>query len=112
MKFLTTAKYLNNVKVIMKKFFILLTMCLFFVSGAFAQHRDRHGRVFYGHNWVAPVIISGALAYTLSRPQTIIVQDSYQPVQPDPTLIMIDGVVYQRAYVNVNGYIREVMIRQ
>ena len=101
-------------KAIMKKFFILLTMCLFFVSGAFAQHRDRHGRVFNGHNWVAPLIVGGALAYTLTRPQpipqTIVVQEPYQNLQLD--LTVIDGIVYRRAFVNVNGYIREVLIRQ
>ena len=102
----------------MKKLFVFVAVCLFAMasSSAVAQHRDRHARVFDGRNWVAPVLIGGAIAYTMTRPpvipQTIIIQDTYPMAPPDPTLIIVDGVVYRKAVVNVNGYLREVMIRQ
>ena len=42
------------------------------------HHRPYHGPVYnYGYNWVAPLVIGGAVTYALTRPAPVIVE---QPV--------------------------------
>jgi hypothetical protein len=64
----------------MKKLFIALALACITLP-ALAQH---HGHGFRHHNhhyrhpgyggWVAPLIIGGAIGYTLTRPEPVIVQ--------------------------------------
>jgi hypothetical protein len=70
----------------MKKLFITLALACVTLP-ALAQHHG-HGFRHHGHynhhyrhpgygNWVAPLIIGGAIGYTLTRPEPVIIQ---QPV--------------------------------
>ena len=74
----------------MKKLFITLALACIALP-ALAHH---HGHNFrhHGHynhhyrhpgygNWVAPLIIGGAIGYTLTRPAPVIIQ---QPIPPGP----------------------------
>lgn len=58
----------------MKKI-ILTFICSFISLPAFAgpHHHRHHGHHHWhhNHNWIAPAIIGGALAYSLSRPYVI-----------------------------------------
>jgi hypothetical protein len=71
----------------MKKLLITLALVSATIP-AFAQYHG-HGHYGYGHwqrgyyggNWVAPLIIGGAVGYALTRPDPVIVQ---QPVIVQP----------------------------
>jgi hypothetical protein len=75
----------------MKKLFIALALACVTLP-ALAQH---HGHGFRHHNhhyrhpgyggWVAPLIIGGAIGYTLTRPEPVIIQQPvYIEQQPIP----------------------------
>lgn len=81
----------------MKK--IILVLSLFLATTASAQHyHHRHQPTYVygggnGWGWVAPIVIGGAIGYSMARPSqveqpTIMVQPSNQ--------IIINGIVYQK----------------
>ena len=111
----------------MKK--ILIILSFLFLLPACAQHGHRggnhwggggghyyNGNGYYrggGYNWVAPLVIGGALGYAITRPPVVIQQPLYtQPMIVDSTLVYIDGVAYRKEIVNINGVNQEVLIRQ
>jgi hypothetical protein len=67
------------------------------------QHRGNWG-------WVAPAVIGGAVVYGITHSAPVVVQ---QPVyiQQSPTVV-IDGVVYVKQVMVVNGVAQEVLVRQ
>ena len=68
----------------MKKLALFLSLLL--TTPAFADGYHRHGgHRGGGYNWVAPVIIGGAIGYVLAQPRTVY-------VSPPPS------VVYQNTY--------------
>ena len=86
----------------MKKLFITLALACVTLP-VLAQHNvyrshGHHGQSFrhHGHhnhhyrhpgygNWVAPLIIGGAIGYTLTRPEPVIIQQPiYVEQQPEP----------------------------
>lgn len=86
---------------------------------------EAHGRVhghqgFHHHRhfhnpswWVAPALIGGAVTYAVTRPyiveQPVVVQQP-QVVQ-QTTQVIIDGVLYNRQIMIVNGVQQEVLVR-
>ena len=96
---------------------ILLAMSL----PAFAQHRHHHhhyhNRHWHpNHGWVVPALIGGAVVYAATRPSPVIVQ---QPpvIVSEPTVVlqsnqvMIDGVIYTKQTMIINGLQTEVLIK-
>lgn len=98
----------------MKK--VLAILLLTTSSVAFAQHHGwRHGHHYNrhwhsNHNWVVPAIIGGAVVYAATRPDPVIVQ---QPptVVLQPNQVVIDGVVYTKQVMIINGVQTEVLVR-
>ena len=106
----------------MKYFVIGLIAAMGLSLAAPAQsqgHRHGHGH-FHGHGhrhynpgwWVAPAVIGGIVTYAATRPyiveQPVIVQ---QPQVLQPNQVVIDGVLYQRQIMTVNGVQEEVLVR-
>ena len=80
------------------------------------RHFDHHRHDYHrGNNWgwVAPAVIGGAVVYGLTRPDPVVVQQPVYVQQPvSPPTVVIDGVVYTRQVMLVNGVAQEVLVRQ
>jgi len=73
----------------MKKLFIVLALACATLPALAQHHGHRHHNHHYRHpgygGWVAPLIIGGAIGYTLTRPEPVIVQQPvYIEQQPIP----------------------------
>jgi hypothetical protein len=73
----------------MKKLFITLALACVTLPALAQHHGYRHHNHHYrgpGYgSWVAPLIIGGAISYTLTRPEPIIIQQPvYIEQQPIP----------------------------
>jgi hypothetical protein len=77
----------------MKKLFITLALACATLpvlaqhhGHGFRHHGNHHGHHYRGHGgWVAPLIIGGAIGYTLTRPEPVIIQQPiYVEQQPVP----------------------------
>ena len=77
----------------MKKLFITLALACATLpvlaqhhGHGFRHHGNHHGHHYRGHGgWVAPMIIGGAIGYTLTRPEPVIIQQPiYVEQQPVP----------------------------
>ena len=102
---------------------ILLTiLALTLSSAAFAQHhghRGHHGHhghwkhhnkhVHSGHNWIVPALIGGAVVYAATRPDPVVVQQPTIVLQPNQ--VIIDGVVYTKQVMIINGIQTEVLVK-
>lgn len=84
----------------MKKFLIVLS--LFLSTSVLAQHYHYRHFPAHGHGggngwgWVAPIIIGGAIGYSIAKPAQaeqppVIVQQSNQ--------VIINGMLYQKQFV-------------
>jgi hypothetical protein len=97
----------------MKTKVISALLATFLTMPAFAQHRHHHGHHHHkwNHNysWVAPAIISGAVVYAVTRPDPIVAQQS---VIVHPNQVIIDGVIYTKQIMIINGIQQEVLVRQ
>ena len=94
----------------MKKILSALAL-LMLVGSANAQwHRG-----CCGAGWVAPAIVGGVIGYELARPQTVIVNPNPIVVQPqtitDPNLVVVNGVLYRKVMMQVNGVYQEVLVK-
>ena len=88
----------------------------------FGHHHHHHRHWHHNHGWVAPLIIGGAVGYALNRPAPvflemnrpapIIVQQPLQTVVLQPNQVMIDGVVYTKQTMIINGVETEVLVKQ
>lgn len=81
---------------------------------AFAQHRHHYHRN-HNHNYVVPALIIGgifgaAVANAYERPPVIIQQPQnfYYPTET----VIINGQIYTKQLVIVDGVYREVLIRR
>lgn len=96
----------------MRKLFFILCL-LMFSTTAFAQHRHfhpHHHRHWIAppiHHWVVPAIVGGAVVYAATRPDPVIVQ---QPLQSNH--VVIDGIVYVKQVMIINGVQQEVLVKQ
>jgi hypothetical protein len=76
-----------------------------------AQHRHYHKpHHHWHHNWIVPALISGAVVYAVTRPDSITIQQS--PVVIQNQYIIVDGITYKRELLIINGISQEVWIRQ
>jgi hypothetical protein len=65
-------------------------------SAASAQHYGHHYHGYNGGggNWVAPLVIGGALGYMISRPP-VVVQQPPVVVAPSPVVVQSPVPIYQ-----------------
>ena len=108
----------SNMKTLVAGF---ITGLMLTVSTAVEAHGHRahgwHAPIHrHYHNpgwWIAPAIIGGAVTYAVTRPyiveQPIIVQQA--PVPVNPNQVIIDGVVYTKQIMIINGVQQEVLVR-
>lgn len=99
----------------MKK--ILAVLLLSLSSVAFAQH-GHYGPRHFGHHhrhwhpnygWVVPAVIGGAVVYAATRPAPVVVQQPTVVLQPNQ--VIIDGVIYTKQVMIINGVETEVLVR-
>ena len=97
----------------------LLAILVFtFSSTVFAQHGGHrwhnghhHHRHFHSNNsWIVPAVIGGAVVYAATRPAPVVVQQPTIILQPNQ--IIVDGVVYTKQIMIINGVQQEVLVRQ
>lgn len=101
----------------MKK--LLAIILLTASSTAVAQHYG-HGHRHYNHHrhwhnppahhWIVPALIGGAVVYAATRPDPVIVQQPALVLQPNQ--VVIDGMIYTRQIIIVNGIQQEILVRQ
>lgn len=72
---------------------------------AVPQHRHWH----HNYGWVVPALISGAVVYAATRPEPVIVQQPTIVLQPNQ--VIIDGIIYNKQVMIINGVQQEVLIR-
>jgi hypothetical protein len=103
----------------MKKFIFGLLLTLV-SAGVLAQpygHGPRHNR-YYGHshhnNWIAPMMLGGVVTYVLTRPEPVVVQQPVivQSVPVNSGVVYIDGFMYTKQTMIINGIAQEVLVRQ
>jgi hypothetical protein len=63
------------------------------------------------HHWVVPALIGGAVVYAATRPDPVIVQQQPTLVL-QPNQVVIDGIIYTKQIMIVNGVQQEVLVRQ
>jgi len=98
--------------------YILGLITFLFSSFAFAGphhhgHRHFHHRHWHSppaHHWVVPALIGGAVVYAATRPDPVVVQQPAVVLQPNQ--VVIDGVIYTRQVMVINGVTQEVLVRQ
>ena len=95
---------------------LIAALALTLSSTAFAQHHGHrnfghhHHRHWHGtHSWVVPAIIGGAVVYAATRPDPVVVQQPTIVLQPNQ--IVIDGVVYTKQIMIINGIQTEVLVK-
>lgn len=101
----------------------LITALTLTASSLVMASPHHHGNRHYGHHrhfhnppihhWVVPALIGGAVVYAATRPDPVVVQQPViiqQPLQPNQ--VIIDGVVYTKQIMIVNGIQQEVLVRQ
>ena len=97
---------------------ILAILLLSVSSLSYAQHRGHHGHWkpyhqhrhwHHNHDWVVPALIGGAVVYAATRPDPVIVQQPTLILQPNQ--VVIDGVVYNKQIMIINGVHTEVLVK-
>ena len=75
------------------------------------HHHNRHYHHVYRHrDWIVPAIIGGTIVYAATRPDPVIVQQPTVVLQPNQ--VIIDGVVYTKQIMIINGVQTEVLVKQ
>lgn len=74
------------------------------------HHGHRHWHSPPAHHWVVPALIGGAVVYAATRPDPVVVQQPTLVLQPNQ--IIVDGVVYIKQIMIINGVQQEVLVRQ
>jgi hypothetical protein len=71
----------------MKKYLLVLILSLASLSASAQWHHQGHWQRGYngGWNWIVPAIIGGAVVYTATRPETVVVQQPPVVIQPTQT---------------------------
>lgn len=97
----------------------LLAFLLLTASSAALAGPHYHGHRHYGHrhwhsppahHWVVPALIGGAVVYAATRPDPVVVQQPAVILQPNQ--VVIDGVIYVKQIMVINGVTQEVLVRQ
>lgn len=97
----------------------LLAFLLLTASSAALAGPHHHGHRHYGHrhwhsppahHWVVPALIGGAVVYAATRPDPVVVQQPAVILQPNQ--VVIDGVIYIKQIMVINGVTQEVLVRQ
>lgn len=105
----------------------LTALVILFVlaTPVFAQHRHHHPHHWnhfhnrhwhQNHNWVVPALIGGAVVYAATRPAPVIVQQPSVIIH-EPTVVLqsnqvlIDGVIYNRVRMIINGVEQDVLVK-
>ena len=94
-------------------FLALTASSLAFASPHHHGHRHFHHRHWHSppvHHWVVPALIGGAVVYAATRPDPVVVQQP--PVVLQPNQVVIDGVIYTKQIMVINGVTQEVLVRQ
>lgn len=94
-------------------FLVLTASSLAFASPHHHGHRHYHNRYWHSppaHHWVVPALIGGAVVYAATRPDPVVVQQPTLVLQPNQ--IIVDGVVYTKQIMIINGVQQEVLVRQ
>jgi hypothetical protein len=97
----------------------IISVAMLLIAGSASAHWHGHGgccyRPYNGGDWIAPAIIGGVIGYELSRPN-VIVQPPVIVQQPqvinDPNLIIVNGILYRKEYIMINGVMQEVLVKQ
>jgi hypothetical protein len=97
--------------VVMKKLVpVLLVILVTTPAYADGRHGGGHGGGHggergwgWGGGWIFPMLIGGAIAYDLARPQTVFVQPSQVYVQPETVYVQPEKVYVQEAPVYLSG---------
>jgi len=76
----------------------------------YRHHGHHHRHWSPGYSWIAPALIGGAVVYAATRPDPVVIQQPSIVLQPNQ--VIIDGVVYTKQYVIMNGVHTEVLVRQ
>jgi len=74
------------------------------------HHQHRHWVSPPVHHWVVPALIGGAVVYAATRPETVIVQQPQVLVQSNE--IVIDGIIYTKQIMIINGIQTEVLVKK
>lgn len=94
--------------------FLLLTASSAALAGphyhGHRHHGHRHWHSPPAHHWVVPALIGGAVVYAATRPDTIVLQQPSVVLQPNQ--VLIDGVIYIKQIMIINGVQQEVLVRQ
>lgn len=96
----------------------ILGIVVLLMVGSASAHWHGYGGCCYRSygGWVGPAIIGGAIGYELAR-QPVIIQQPVIVQQPqqiinEQNVVIINGVVYHKQYIAVNGIMQEVLIKQ
>ena len=85
------------------------------LAGPYHGHRHHYGHRHWhnppAHHWVIPALIGGAVVYAATRQDPVVIQQQPTLVL-QPNQVIIDGVVYTRQVMIINGYQQEVLVRQ
>jgi hypothetical protein len=102
----------------MKK--IISGLVLVLLAGTASAQWRHHGYCCgpsYG-GWVGPAIIGGIVGYELARPAPpVIVQQppviiQQPPIVTDSNVVIINGIVYHKQQMIINGVTQEVLVKQ
>ena len=93
--------------------FLALTLSSLAIASPHHGHRHFHHRHWHNptvHHWVVPALIGGAVVYAATRTDPVVVQQPTVVLQPNQ--VVIDGVVYNKQIMVINGVTQEVLVRQ
>ena len=102
----------------MRKVILSVTLALAAMSANAQWH---HGGGYYRHGgpgigWAFPALVGGVIGYEIAKqPAPVVVQQPPVVVQPqvmtDPNLVIVNGVLYRKVMMQVNGTYQEVLVR-
>ena len=91
---------------------VTLTLATMSVNAQWHHHQHYHGG---GIGWAFPALVGGVIGYEIARQPTQVVVQPPVVVQPqvmtDPNLLIVNGVLYRKVMMQVNGTYQEVLVR-
>lgn len=98
----------------MKAILALVLVCLSGTAMAQHHHGFRHHHFHHrhhNHNWIVPALVGGTVVYLATRPDPVVVQQPPQTIVLQPNQVVIDGVVYTKQTMIINGVQTEVLVK-
>ena len=101
----------------MRKVILSVTLALAGMSANAQWHHHQH---YYhgggGIGWAFPALVGGVVGYEIAKqPAPVVVQQPPVVVQPqvitDPNLVIVNGVLYRKVMMQVNGTYQEVLVK-